>query len=311
MEHFSFSPTPLMRLPYFSAKYGVELYVKRDDLFPSALGGSKARMLQYILYPLVQKGVKAIVTAGGPCSNFNRAIALLCAQHGLRLKLVSYTDDPEEYETSLNNYLVSLAGCEYVYCAKNEVPQTIRKVMDEADDLTYFIYGGGKTLAGVYAYYDAVSELRSQYKDSFDAVFIACGTGTTLTGVCAGMQEHFPGTRVHAISVARSYEAERPVLDEDMGWLNSYLNKEYDFSNLTFHDEFLLGGYGKSSGEELAAIRECISREGMIVDPTYAGKAFYGMSSVLAGEQYAGKKILFWNTGGLINLLSQRKDFAL
>ena len=101
------------------------------------------------------------------------------------------------------------------------------------------------------------------------------------------------------------------MLDEDMGWLNSYLNKEYDFSNLTFHDEFLLGGYGKSSGEELAAIRECISREGMIVDPTYAGKAFYGMSSVLAGEQYAGKKILFWNTGGLINLLSQRKDFAL
>ena len=47
MEHFSFSPTPITSLPYFSEKYNVEILVKRDDLFPSALGGSKARMLQY------------------------------------------------------------------------------------------------------------------------------------------------------------------------------------------------------------------------------------------------------------------------
>lgn len=311
MEHFSFTPTPIMCLPYYSDKYGIELYVKRDDLFPSALGGSKARMLQYILYPLVQKGIKCIVTAGGPSSNFNRAIALLCAQYRLKLKLISYTDELEEYTTSLNNYLVGLTNCEYIYCSKSEVAQTIKKVMAESDSLTYFIYGGGKTLAGIYAYYDAVKELRNQYSDSFDDVFIACGTGTTLTGICAGMQEYFPMTNVHGISVARNYEAERPVLNEDMGCLNSYLQEEYNFSNLMFHEEFLLGGYGKSSEEELAVIRECVSREGMIIDPTYSGKAFYGMLSILSDEQYVGKKILFWNTGGLINLLSAKKLFDI
>ena len=91
-----------------------------------------------------------------------------------------------------------------------------------------------------------------------------------------------------------------------MSWLNTYLGKSYDFSNLVFHDEYLLGGYGKSSNEQLAVIRECISCAGMIIDPTYVGKAFYGMSSVLSAGDYAGKKILFWNTGGLINLLSSR-----
>ena len=142
MNHFSFSPTPITYLPYFSNKYGVELYVKRDDLFPSALGGSKSRMLQYILYPLVQNGIKTIITAGGPCSNFNRAIALLCAEYGLNLKLVSYTDNPEEYTSSLNNYLVNLTNCQYIYCKKTEVSQTIEKLLKESDELTYFIYGG-------------------------------------------------------------------------------------------------------------------------------------------------------------------------
>ena len=58
MKHLSFNATPITPLPYFSEKYNVELLAKRDDLFSSALGGSKARMLQYILYPLLSGGGK-------------------------------------------------------------------------------------------------------------------------------------------------------------------------------------------------------------------------------------------------------------
>ena len=63
-------------------------------------------------------GAKTIVTAGGPCSNFNRALALLCANFGLKMILVSYTDEPSEYDISLNNFIVSQTNCEYVYCKK-------------------------------------------------------------------------------------------------------------------------------------------------------------------------------------------------
>lgn len=309
MKHFPFFPTPISRLPYYSRKWEVDLYAKRDDLFQSALGGSKARMLQYILYPLVQSGIRTIVTAGGPCSNFNRAMALLCAEYGLNLRLISYTDNEDEYNCSLNNFLVKLTDCEFVYCAKKDVPQTIQKVMSESDNLTSFVYGGGKTLAGIYAYYDAVKELRQQVNE-IDALFIACGTGTTLTGVCAGMQRFFPQAEVHAISVARSYADEHSVLADNMETLNRHMGTDYDFSNLRFHDEFISGGYGKASTGELATIRECMTREGLVVDPTYTGKAFYGMASILSTERANGnKKILFWHTGGTINLLSQRDLF--
>ena len=309
MEHFSFSPTPVTSLPYFSKKYNVEILAKRDDLFPSALGGSKARMLQYILYPLINRGAKTIVTAGGPCSNFNRALSLMCASYGLKMILVSYTDEPEEYETSLNNFVVSLTNCEYVFCKKTEVPQTIEQVMKQCDaETTCFIYGGGKSLQGIFAYYDAVREL-SHHVSDIDELFVACGTGTTLTGICAGMQKYFPKAKVHGISVARTYEAELPVLKSDMEILNQYLHEEYDFSNLVVHYEFLNGGYSKTSPEELTTIQECISHEGLIIDPTYAGKAFWGMTSILEKSNHKNKKILFWNTGGLMNLLSQKEKF--
>lgn len=311
MEHISFSPTPITSMAYFSKKLDVNLCCKRDDLFPSALGGSKARMLQYMLYPILKDGKKTIVTAGGPCSNFNRTIALLCAQYGLQLKLVSYTDEPSEYETSLNNYIVGLTNCEFVYCEKSDVPETIKQVMDGSDVASScFVWGGGKSLAGVFAYYDAVRELKSQI-DNIDELFVACGTGTTLTGICAGLQAFFPQAKVHGISVARSWENEKAVLDEDMACLNEYLNTNYDFSNMEFHEEFLLGGYGKSSKEELNVIKECIAHEGMVIDPTYVGKAFYGMCSILKKENCAGKKVLFWNTGGVMNFLSQRAQLKM
>ena len=311
MEHFDFAPTPVTCLNYFSKKFGIELWAKRDDLFPSALGGSKARMLQYILFPILKSGKKTIVTAGGPCSNFNRSIALLCAQYGLRLKLVSYTDNPVEYKSALNNYLVGLTNCEYIYCDKSQVPETIKQVMDNSDkDTTTFIWGGGKSLQGVFSYYDAVRELKEQ-KAEIDELFVACGTGTTLTGICAGMQKYYPQAKVHGISVARTFDNEKTVLQEDMAYLNEYLNSHYDFSNLIFHEEFLLGGYGESNDDELNVIKECIAHEGMVIDPTYVGKAFYGMSSILPQKSYEGKKILFWNTGGVINLLSEREQFSL
>ena len=46
---------------------------KRDDLFSEACGGNKARMLQYILADVNKDTCDVLITAGGPCSNFNRA----------------------------------------------------------------------------------------------------------------------------------------------------------------------------------------------------------------------------------------------
>ena len=88
MQHLKFEVTPLEELSYYSQKFNICCLCKRDDLFSKAGGGSKARMLQYILYPLHKEKIDVLLTAGGPCSNYNRAAALLCAELGIRMRLI-------------------------------------------------------------------------------------------------------------------------------------------------------------------------------------------------------------------------------
>jgi len=42
-------PTPVQPLRRLSEKYGVELYVKRDDLTGTVLSGNKIRKLEFVL----------------------------------------------------------------------------------------------------------------------------------------------------------------------------------------------------------------------------------------------------------------------
>lgn len=310
MNHLYFETTPISKLNYYSNKWKINLFCKRDDLFAKAGGGSKARMLQYILNDINKFNCDVLVTAGGPNSNFNRACALMCAHLGIKMHLIEYTDEPEQFNTSLNYYICQLAGISTTRCEKKNVPETIETVLREYrknNIRTKFIYGGGKSLQGFMAYYEAVEELYQQGIRSIDHVFLACGTGTTLTGICAGFQDYFPKTKIHAISVARKYEDQYPVLLDNINTLNDYLNKRYTFDNLTFYETYLCGGYSHSCPQLLETIKECISCEGLIIDPVYTGKAFYGMSSIIEkSEIHNNQDVLFWNTGGLFNLLSYR-----
>lgn len=308
MKHLKFEETPITPLPYYSKQLGVNLLCKRDDLFTKAGGGSKARMLQYILADVTPQAYDVVITAGGPSSNFNRACALMCAEVGIPMHLIEYTENPDEFETSLNYQLCRLAGIRTTRCNKTDVANTISSVVNEYKAVglkVKSIYGGGKSLEGYFAYYDAIKHLHN-HGINIDHLFIACGTGTTLTGICAGMQEYYSKAIVHAISTARSYQTERPILEEGLNSLNNYLNTAYTFNNLEFSEEYLCGGYGAYNENLISTVKECISREGMIIDPTYSGKAFWGMKSIISSNnKYKERNILFWNTGGIYNLLSE------
>lgn len=310
MIHLTFTPTPITHLEYFSSKLGVNIFCKRDDLFTLAGGGNKARMLQYILAGVSKSNCDVLVTAGGPCSNFNRACALMCAQLGVQMHLVEYTDNQEEFDMSLNYKLCKLSGVRTTRCLKSNVPETISQVLNTYSSYkTKFVYGGGKSIEGFYSYYEAVRELYEQ-NVLVDYLFIACGTGTTLTGICAGIHKYYPKAIVYAISVARNIEEEMPVLQDNMNSLNAYLESDYDFSNLVFCDQFIGEGYGKYDESLVNLIRECATNEGMLLDPTYSGKAFYGMHSIIfQRDQFVNKNVLFWNTGGIFNLLSDIKSW--
>ena len=282
------------------------MMAKRDDLFQVAGGGSKARMLQYILAG--GRDYDVLVTAGNPNSNFNRACALMCAKLKIPMHLVEYAESETQFEKSLNYKICTLAGVKKNRCTKEEVYDTIKTILSEYEKNglnVKYVYGGGKCLEGIYSYFDAIQEIYLQ-NIKVDYIFVACGTGTTLTGICAGVQKYYPNTKVYAISVSRTWENEKKVLTENMVELNNFLNSSYTFDNLTFIDDYLCGGYASINTELINRISECISNEGMLVDPIYSGKAFSGMCNIIEKklDVFKNKNILFWNTGAMFNLIS-------
>lgn len=306
MNHLPFLQTPITYMAYMSRLLGCNMFCKRDDLFMEAYGGNKARMLQYILFQLTEHKYDVLITAGPKSSNFNRACALMCAKMGIRMHLVLYSSLGESEASAFNSKICELTNISITRCKKEDTAWTIKNVIDSyGNQKVLSVYGGGRSLEGIYAYYDAIEELSHQI-EHIDHLFVPCGTGTTLTGICAGMQKWFPNAQVHAISISRKYEDEVKILDEDMFWLNSYLSTRYNFSNLQYSDDFLCGGYGMYDSEIIDAIKNVMSYEGLIFDPCYTGKAWNGTIKKILNcrEYYAGKNVIFWHTGGIFNLLS-------
>ena len=65
-------------------------------------------------------------------------------------------------------------------------------------------------------------------------------------------------------------------------------------------------GYAKSRPEELDVIRDAARRGGLVLDPVYTGKAYFGMMDLVRrGEIGADENVLFFHTGGLLGLLAK------
>lgn len=63
-------------------------------------------------------------------------------------------------------------------------------------------------------------------------------------------------------------------------------------------DEYLCNGYGTYNRQIEKTIHQQLTCNGMPLDPTYTGKAFWGMREYIKKNKIVGKKILFIHTGG-------------
>ncbi|MBP5396318.1 MAG: pyridoxal-phosphate dependent enzyme [Bacteroidales bacterium] len=285
--------------------------VVRDDLFPFIGGGSKARKaVEYERY-LRKEGYNAVVTCGGVQSNHNRAIALMAARNGWKCHLcVQGTKERFEHEKG-NALLCRLSGAEY----ENILPEDTAEAMDNAmaklqseGYRPYYIHGGGHDLPGGTCFVDAVKALKEQCDTSNykpDYIFLASGTGSTQAGIVVGCEmSGWNDVKVVGISVARQYERGRQVIAGFANMLGEYYGINKDFTDkIFFNTDYLFGGYEQYTPEMESYLKEVMESTGLMFDTTYSGKGFYGMMDVIKKENIQNKKIIFWHTGGLMNLM--------
>tara|TARA_B110000196_G_scaffold151481_2_gene130610 strand:- start:1176 stop:1802 length:627 start_codon:yes stop_codon:yes gene_type:complete len=199
-----------------------------------------------------------------------------------------------------------MSGAELHFCQLIDFQKTIDEEMRRLTAEGFkplCISSEGHCIQGSVAYFEAAREARGQCGGWVpDYVVHASGTGTTQAGLIAG----YAGlsTKVIGISVAREKGRGTQVVEESLRELSDHLKMDLSAMHVDFRDDWIEGGYEGSSDRLLQVVDEA-ARRGLFLDPTYTGKAFLGMNELIqTGEIPHGSKVLFWHTGGLLNLLS-------
>jgi 1-aminocyclopropane-1-carboxylate deaminase/D-cysteine desulfhydrase-like pyridoxal-dependent ACC family enzyme len=303
--------SPLDHLPRLSRRLRIDLRIKRDDLFPMTGGSNKARKIISILGDAEDRGCNALVTTGGLQSNHARVTALAAAARGWHCTLILHGNPEEAAKLKGNLLLMHLAGAEIEVVEPSGIAQAMRSAMDalRAEGFTpYEIPGGGHSVAGAVAYVEAVEELREQcQKDRWrpEWIILASGTGTTQAGLIVGLERLGWQARVLGISVARRNPRGRDIVEQACRDLRAHLGVAKRSGHVDFRDDWVGEGYEKAAKSVLSAIRMAAEMEGLILDPTYTGKAFAALLNLVReGEIRKGATVLFWHTGGLMNLVA-------
>ena len=295
-----FKNTPIQML-------GLELnnntfYIKRDDLIPISFGGNKARKAVLFFEDFKIKGCDCIVTYGSSRSNHCRVIANLAASEGISCYIISPI---EASKPTSNDKMVKIFGAQVTKCSEKEVRNTIKSKIEELRALgynPYFIQGGGHGRIGTQAYINAYKEILDYESNEnlyFDYIFHASGTGTTQAGLVCGGLIYENRKKIIGISIARRNPyGSQVVLDSINDYMESIGRERITTDDIDFIDDYILDGYGSYSKDILETIKEILVVDGIPMDATYTGKAFWGMKEYIKKNQITYKNILFIHTGG-------------
>jgi D-cysteine desulfhydrase len=313
------TPTPIWHNRALDALLGFELWVKRDDMTSGAAAGNKIRKLEYLLADALAHDATRVITCGGLQSNHARATALLARELGLNTLLFLRTKDPSGTPAPVGNLLLNrLVGAEIRFITPAQYQSRAQLMAEAATSLAargerpYIIPEGGSNGVGSFGYIAAVEELAEQQAagelpEALELIALACGSGGTAAGVALGLTR-FPGVaeRVCAFAVCddRAYfEATIARIVQEAQALDATLSTP---TLLDIYDEFKGPGYGVASQEQLDFIVEVARTSGLVLDPTYTGKALYGLSRL----PQKPRRALFLHTGGLPGLLAEADVMA-
>lgn len=273
-----------------------KFFIKRDDLLPFSFGGNKARKAEKFFNEIDKNDIDVVVTYGSSSSNHCRIVSNLCYARNIECIIVS----PEDSHETQNTKLIQLAEAKLIYCSVDKVSKTIDKVLfslSNSGKKSYFIPGGGHSNHGTAAYVECFDEI-VQYEEKnnvyFDYIFFASGTGTTQAGLICGALKNERNIKINGISIARKKIYGTSIIKKSV---ETYLDDDFNGS-INLYDNWLVGGYGTYNDSIMSTVKNVYLTEGIALDYTYTGKAFYGMIEYIKNKNIQGRNILFIHTGG-------------
>ena len=316
-------PTPLQPLERYSKHLGgPRLWVKRDDMTGSLCTGNKVRKLEFILAHALDNGYNGLVTCGGVQSNHCRATAVLAAELGLHCSLLLRGEATSVADGNL--LLSKLAGAQLHYAAPADYVANREQLLleiqqaDKARGIkSLIIPTGGSNGIGIWGYIACAGELQQDFTRlgiAPAAIVHATGSGGTQAGLTLGACLHQLNAAVTGINVCDDEAYFQQKIRSDIGeWQQCYQQASVAAENIKIHviDGYVGAGYGKAGDEVMHCIAELARLEGVILDPVYTGKAFYGLTEEIRKGRYDNDSdIVFIHTGGIFGLYPYREQLT-
>jgi D-cysteine desulfhydrase len=304
-------PTPIQKVEFRGTKF----LIKRDDYTGTELTGNKIRKLDYILADVEKKKADYLFTSGGDQSNHARATAIAARQIGVKTKLFLWGNKNQNADGNL--FLNQLVGTEIVYLSKSEYANVNAIMLEESKKMqadgqkVYILPSGGSTPLGIWGYINFMKELKSQKKLSkIKGVLSAYGSGGTSAGMLLGAAMLDSKVKIYVVNVLDDPEFVRETiigLVED-AIVDFKIKVKVNYDNLIILDGYSTEGYKQIADDKLKIIKEFYQTSGILLDPTYTGKAFYAYYENFLKDK-KNSDVLFVHTGGIFGVFPKRKKY--
>ncbi|HCB1115478.1 TPA: D-cysteine desulfhydrase [Klebsiella quasipneumoniae subsp. similipneumoniae] len=301
------APTPLEYLPRLSDHLGREIFIKRDDTTPLAMGGNKLRKLEFLAADALREGADTLITAGAIQSNHVRQTAAVAAKLGLHC--VALQENPigtraENYLSNGNRLLLDLFNTQVEMCDALTDPAAqldeLATRIEAQGYRPYVIPVGGSNALGALGYVESALEIAQQCEDAVEisSVVVASGSAGTHAGLAVGLEQLMPQAELIGVTVSRAVADQLPkVVALQQAVANSLeLQAKAD---IILWDDYFAPGYGTPNEEGMAAVKLLAQLEGILLDPVYTGKAMAGLIDGITQKRFKDEgPILFVHTGG-------------
>jgi len=312
-------PTPLHEATRLRAALGgpskaPRILIKRDDLTGLALGGNKARKLEFLVADAVAHGADALITTGATQSNHARMTAAAACMAGLECHLV-LTSKSAAPPLQGNLLLDRVYGATLHHVPAPEDPRLalgsdeakvreVESALRAVGKRPYVIAVGGSSSVGALGYILATAELVEQLSAAGlhpSRVYYASGSRGTQAGLALGAKACDVSYCAYGIAVStgepdktyRAFHAANGAA-EILG-----IPTRVELDDLFTDSGFIGEGYGIPTNECLEAIALLARTEGILVDPCYTGKALAGLiAHARTGEVTPRETVVFLHTGG-------------
>jgi len=292
------------------------ILIKRDDLTGLALGGNKARKLEFLIADALRKGATAVITTGAVQSNHARMTAAAARLAGLRCSLVLTTgvEDPPIQGNLLLDHLLQAdvhlvpAPPDKSLAVDAAVDETIARVaadLESRGERPYVIPVGGSSGVGALGYVAGTLELVGQLANAGEAptrLYYASGSRGTQAGLVLGAKIYSAPYQVYGIAVSGGGADKDARALENVAEAAAMLGvpPQVTESDLITDEGYIGEGYGIPTPECLEAIRLLAQTEAIFLDPSYTGKAMAGLiDHVRRGVIGPDETVVFLHTGGV------------